>query len=73
MGRVQEFMLLKLKCDANITEEDNIIYFSKTLMSISEESVPKTSSNKKYNKSLFNSDCKTAIRSRKAALHKFNL
>ena len=30
-------------------------------------------SNKKHNKSWFNDDCKTAIRSRKAALRKFNL
>ena len=35
--------------------------------------VSKTSSNKKHNKSWFNDDCKTAIRSRKAALRKFNL
>ena len=35
---------------------------------IAEESIPKTSSNKKHNKSWFNGDCKTAIRSRKAAL-----
>ena len=38
-----------------------------------EESTPKTSSNKNHNKSRFNDDCKTAIRSRKAALQKFNL
>ena len=42
-------------------------------MSIAEESIPKTSSNKKHYKSWFNDDCKTAIRSRKAALCKFNL
>ena len=35
--------------------------------------VPKTSSNKKYNKPWFDDDCKAAIRSRKAALRKFNL
>ena len=63
----------KLKCDANITDEDDITYFSKTLMSIAEESIPKTSSNKKYNKSWFNDDCKTAISSRNASLRKFNL
>ena len=65
--------ILKLKSDANDTDDDNITYFSKTLMSIAEESIPKTSSNKKHNKSWFNDDCKTAIRSRKAALRKFNL
>ena len=65
--------ILKLKFDANDTVEDNITYFSKTLISIAEESIPKTSSNKKHNKSWFNDDCKTAIRSRKAALRKFNL
>ena len=64
--------ILKLKNDANDTVEDNITYFSKTLISIAEESIPKTSSNKKH-KSWFNDDCKTAIRSRKAALRKFNL
>ena len=65
--------ILKLKSDANDTVEDNITYFSKTLISIAEESIPRTSSNKKHNKSWFNDDCKTAIRSRKAALRKFNL
>ena len=64
---------MKLKSDANNTVDDNITYFSKTLISIAEESIPKTSSNKKHNKSWFNDDCKTAIRSRKAALRKFNL
>ena len=62
-----------MKSDANDTVEDNITYFSKTLISIAEESIPTTSSNKKHNKSWFNDDCKTAIRSRKAALRKFNL
>ena len=61
-----------MKSDANDTVEDNITYFSKTLISIAEESISKTSSNKKH-KSWFNDDCKTAIRSRKAALRKFNL
>ena len=65
--------ILKLKSDANDTVDDNITYFSNTLISIAEESIPKTSSNKKHNKSWFNDDCKTAIRSRKAALRKFNL
>ena len=65
--------ILKLKTDANDTVEDNITYFSKTLISIAEESIPITSFNKKYNKSWFNDDCKTTIRSRKAALRKFNL
>ena len=42
-------------------------------MSIAEESIPKTSSNKKH-KSWFNDNCKTAIRLRKVALRsKFNL
>ena len=41
-------------------------------ISIAEESIPKTS-NEKHDKLWFNDDCKTAIRSRKAALRKFNL
>ena len=41
--------------------------------SVTEESIPKTSSNKKHNKPWFNGDCKAAIRSRKAALRKFHL
>ena len=61
--------ILILKSDANVTVDDNITYSSKTLISLS---IPKTS-NKKHNKSWFNDDCKTAIRSRKAALRKFNL
>ena len=62
-----------MKSDANDTVDDNITYFTKTLMSIAEESIPKSSSNKKHNQSWSNDDCKTAIRSRKAALRKFNL
>ena len=64
---------MKLNSDTNNTDDDNITYFSKTLISIAEESIPKTSSNKKYNKPWFDDDCKAAIRSRKAALRKFNL
>ena len=65
--------IFKLNSDTNNTDDDNITYFSKTLISIAEESIPKTSSNKKYNKPWFDDDCKAAIRSRKAALRKFNL
>ena len=65
--------MLKLRSDANNTDDDNITYFSKTLTSIAEESIPKTSSNKKHNKPWFDGDCKAAIRSRKAALRKFHL
>ena len=49
-----------------------LLIFSKTLIYIAEESIPRTS-NKKHNKLWFNDDCKTAIRSRKATLRKFNL
>ena len=65
--------ILKLRSDANNTNDDNITYFSKTLTSIAKESIPKTSSNKKHNKPWFDGDCKAAIRSRKAALRKFQL
>ena len=65
--------ILKLKPDANNTHDDNITYFSKTLISIAQESIPNTSSNKKYNKLWFDDDCKAAIRPRKADLRKFNL
>ena len=64
--------ILKFKSDANDTVDDTFTYFLKTSISIAEESIPKTSSNKKY-KSWCNDDCKTAIRSRRAALRKFNL
>ena len=33
--------ILKLRSDANNTDDDNITYFSKTLISIAEESIPK--------------------------------
>ena len=48
--------ILKLNSDTNDTDDDNITYFSKTLISIAEESIPKTSSNKKYNKPWFDDD-----------------
>ena len=57
--------ILKLRSDANNTDDDNITYFSKTLTSIAEESIPKTSSNKKHNKPWFDGDCKAAIRSKR--------
>ena len=63
---------MKLRSDANNTDDDNIIYFSKTLTFIAVESIPKTSSNKKH-KPWFDGDCKAAIRSCKAALRKFHL
>ena len=48
--------------------------FQNLIKSIAEESIPRTSSNKKHNKSWFNDDCKTAIKSHKAALkRRFNL
>ena len=72
MDEFKNSYILKLKSDANNTADDKITYFSKTLISIAEENIPKTS-NKKHNKSWFNDDCKTAIGSRKAALRKFNL
>ena len=39
--------ILKLKSDANDTDDDNITYFLKTLTSIAEESIPKTSLKKR--------------------------
>ena len=64
---------MKLNSDTNNTDDDNITYFSKTLISIAEEGVPGASSGGGYNKPWFDDDCKAAIRSRKAALRKFNL
>ena len=64
---------MKLRSEANTTDDDNNTYFSKSLTSIAEESIHKISSNKKHNKPWFDSDCKAAIRSRKAALRKFHL
>ena len=72
-GEFKNSCILKLKPNANNIDDDNITYFSKTLISIAEESIPKISSNKKRNKPWFNDDCKAAIRSRKAALRKLNL
>ena len=60
----------KLRYDAHNTDDD-ITYFSKT--SFAEESIPKTSSNKKHYKPLFDGNCKAVIRSRKAALGKLYL
>ena len=42
-----EFKNSCIKLDANTTDEENIAYFSKTLTSIAEESITKTSFNKK--------------------------
>ena len=62
----------KLTSEVQHTREDNITFLTKTLISIAEETIPKTSSNKMYNKPWFNDDCKKAVRSRKGALRKFN-
>ena len=44
-------------------------FLANNFLSVPEESIPKTSSNKKnHNTPWFNGDCKTAIRSRRAAL-----
>ena len=67
--RLCSFQLIS---ENNIENEDHLIVFTKTLFSIAEECIPKTSTSTKYNKQWFNEGCKKAIRLRKAALRKFN-
>ena len=40
-----------------VPDEDNIMYFSKSLTNTSKESILKTFSNRKYKNSWFNGDC----------------
>ena len=68
----QRLCTLKLTPDCN-TNTDKITFFTNTLLSIANETIPKTSTSSKYNKPWYNEDCKRAIRSRRAALRKFRL
>ena len=71
----EQFQLLcKEKLSSKNEEvEDQMTYFTKTLLSIAEECVPKTSTSTKYNRPWFNDDCKDSLRLRRAALRKFKL
>jgi len=67
----------RMLCEERLTPDDNNIdqmtRFTKTLISIAEECIPKKSTSTKYNRPWFNDDCKKSIRQRRAALRKFNI
>ena len=60
----------QLNLDSNI---ENITKFSDTLTSIAQKTIPQTSGKpKRISKPWFDADCKSAIKSRKAAVEEFN-
>ena len=62
--------LAQLTPEANKSNEENILYFTNTLLNIAEEHIPKSSTSTKYNRPWFNEECKKAVRLRKATLKK---
>ena len=68
--------LFQTQCNNSLTEttpignQDSMLFFTNTLISIANNSIPKTSTkNTKFNKPWINDDCKRAINERKSALH----
>ena len=60
--------LVQLTPEANENNEENILYFTNTLLNIAEEHIPT-----KFNRPWFNEECKKAVRLRKATLKKFRI
>ena len=58
--------LAQLTPEANKNNEENILYFTNTLLNIAEEHIPKSSTSTKYNRPWFNEECKKAVRLWKA-------
>ena len=65
--------LAQLTPEANKNNEENILYFTNTLLNIAEEHIPKSSTSTKYNRPWFNKECKKAVRLRKATFKKFKI
>ena len=63
--------LAQLTLEANKNNEENISYFTNTLLMIAEEHIPKSSTSTKYNRPWFNEECKKAIRLHRATLNFF--
>ena len=59
--------------EANKNNEENILYFTNTLLNIAEEHMPKSSTSTKFNRPWFNKECKKAVRLWKATLKKFRI
>ena len=65
----------KTSCRAQLTPEDNkndqedILYFTNTLLNIAEH-IPKSSTSTKYNRPWFNEECKKTVRLHRATLKK---
>lgn len=62
----QELSVDRFQDSSNLAED-----FTNSLIKISEQCIPKTSTNPKKSKPWFNDDCKEAIKQRKQALSKF--
>ena len=60
------------ECSTELNFTQNICFddFNKTLLSISNKYIPKTSSKPRKNKSWFNEDCQQAVKKKKTALRK---
>ena len=65
--------LAQLTPEVNKNYEENILYFTNTLLNIAEEHIPKSSTSTKYNRPWFNEECKKAVRLRKATFKKFKI
>ena len=65
--------LAQLTPEANKNNEEDILYFTNTLLNIAEEDIPKSSTSAKFSQPWFNEECKKAVRSRRATLKKFKI
>lgn len=62
----------RLHTEDFLNESDPIMSFSESLLNISKECIPKSTTIPKKNRPWFNEDCKEAIKNRKSSLKKFN-
>ena len=62
--------LAQLKPETNKNNEENILYFTNTLLNIAEEHIPKSSTSTKYSRPWFNEEYKNAVRLWKATFKK---
>ena len=59
--------------EANKNKEEDLLYFTNTLLNIAERHIPKSSTSPKHNRPWFNEECQKAVRLRRVALKKFKI
>ena len=69
----KKLCLTTLIPESNTDQEEPIIHFTNTLISIANKTIPKTTVSPKHNKPWFTEQCKNMIREHQATLRKFKI